>query len=106
MCNVTQSISTQNPNADEIDINKAVSLGIISSGIGCSQCHELFSSINAPFMSEKTFLILQEQLGDFIDETALKVMEEADREEPELAREKGDVVSDGTPCITVIANGA
>ncbi|KAK9721311.1 hypothetical protein QE152_g21589 [Popillia japonica] len=106
MCNVIQSICTQHPNPDDIDINKAISLGIISSGTGYSRCNELFACINAPFMSGKTFLIQQEQLGDVIHETALKVMEEAGREEAELAREKGDVDGDGTPCVTVVADGA
>ena len=57
-------------------------------------------------MSSKTYFELQHQLHANIKSVASKEMEEAVKEETELAIKRGDVDINGIPCLTVVVDGA
>ncbi|CAH1102119.1 unnamed protein product [Psylliodes chrysocephalus] len=58
MCNIIEQIHTEDPgnvgnDTDILNINSAITLGAISTGIGYSTLEEMFAAINMPSMAEK-----------------------------------------------------
>lgn len=106
VCGTTKHLDTETDKPTTYKINDAVVLGAVSTGVGYSQCEELFTTMNVPFMAKGTFQTSFDSIADKIHETALLLMEEAGREEKQLAIDLGDVDTEGYPCITVIADGA
>ncbi|XP_050303674.1 uncharacterized protein LOC126741321 [Anthonomus grandis grandis] len=88
------------------DINTAATLATISTGIGFSAAEEFMSVLNIPFMSPNTYQQRHEIVGDIIRKSAWKAMEEAAKEESDLAKELGEVDKNNCPYITVVADGA
>ncbi|KAJ8877570.1 hypothetical protein PR048_022025 [Dryococelus australis] len=74
---------------EKMDVNAAAVSGTISSGGGHAQLEEVFSAMDVPVLSR----------------TALEEIQTADLEEARLAKEKGEVDSDGIPTITDVAEG-
>ncbi|KAJ8952670.1 hypothetical protein NQ318_020985 [Aromia moschata] len=58
MCRLFQYISTEDAQSDSsnLDINSAVTLSTISTGIGYWQLNEIAAAINMPMMSDKTYI--------------------------------------------------
>ncbi|CAH1109132.1 unnamed protein product [Psylliodes chrysocephalus] len=111
MCGITKQIYSEDPKnfsgtTDSIDINSALTLGAVSTGIGYSTFAKIAAAINMPMIAEKTYVHYHEKVADAIYSTATQVMEEAGREEAELAKRLGEVDGNGIPFITVVADGA
>ncbi|GBN88648.1 hypothetical protein AVEN_93006-1 [Araneus ventricosus] len=66
----------------------------------------VFSALDIPSMSEKTFIKEQEKISDAWEVTALKEMELTVSEERSLAIQRGDVDSEGIPLLTVVVDGS
>lgn len=108
MCHITQNLMTESENStirETMDINNAVTLGCISTGIGYSELEQL-AITDMPMMCYHTYATSESCVSSYIRETAWKTMEEAGREEAKLATELGEVDSQGIPCITVVTDGA
>ncbi|KAG5880691.1 hypothetical protein JTB14_024263 [Gonioctena quinquepunctata] len=97
MCAITQQIYSEDPRnisetTESMDINSALTIGAVSTGNGYSRLAEISAAINMPMMAENTYSHYHDKVSDGICSTAKKVMEEAEREEAEFARNLGDVV--------------
>ncbi|KAF2899533.1 hypothetical protein ILUMI_06636 [Ignelater luminosus] len=80
----------KDPATEEVNVNSAAVIGIISSRLGYSNLGEFCSMMNMPCMSEKVYKKFESDLmGKFYD-TALESMQEDGREEERLARDCGD----------------
>lgn len=107
MCGVIKELATESSeDSDNIEINTALTLAAVSTGIGYSSLNEVAAAINLPMMSEKTFVERHNQASEIIRNTAWSIMEEAAKEEAKIAVELGDVSKDGIPYITVVTDGA
>ncbi|XP_071056943.1 uncharacterized protein [Onthophagus taurus] len=104
MCGIQKKITTDSINTSKI--NDSVVLAATSIGIGYSQADEFFSVLDIPFMANKTYNNSQDNIAHIIHDSALKSMEEAAKEEAEIAKNIGDVNKNGIPCITVVVDGA
>ncbi|KAJ8968814.1 hypothetical protein NQ314_002076 [Rhamnusium bicolor] len=89
-----------------MDVNDALALGTLSTGTGYSMVNELFSVLNVPFMSPNTYQRHHENVAELIHKLSWATIEKSGKEETELARELGQVDGNGTPFISVIADGA
>lgn len=107
MCNTEKTLNLCNASAEkEMDINMAFTVGAISTGLGHSTLPELFSAANMPSISSALYQKCHENLADVINKEAWNSMEEAGKEEYDLAVKAGDVGTDNIPYITVINDGA
>lgn len=107
MCGVEDTLTTEEKTSQlNMDINTAMTLASVSSGIGFAQLEEVAASINMPMMTNKTYSNYHDKVSDVILQTAWQTMEEAGREEARLAQLFGEVDRDNVPCITVVADGA
>ncbi|KAK5640569.1 hypothetical protein RI129_011380 [Pyrocoelia pectoralis] len=108
MCNTERILCTENPNQneDKLNVNSAAVLGFVSAGLGHSAMNEINANLDLPPMSYRQYSKHHEIISDVILQTAWSSMEEAGKEEAELAKEVGDIDDDGIPTITVIADGA
>lgn len=68
-CSLKKTISTDNE-VDKVDINEAAVLGMISTGIGYSQCDKLMSALNVPFMTPTTFQKKKNTVLEWINNAA------------------------------------
>ncbi|CAH1098499.1 unnamed protein product [Psylliodes chrysocephalus] len=96
MCNIIQELYLENPQknsskAKMIDVNSAVTLGTISTGIGFSALEELTAAINMPCVTEKLYNKIYKKTSDIILLASFKVMKEAAKKEAELARNLGEI---------------
>lgn len=78
----------------------------ISVGNGQSQLAEFTSILNMPHLNIIQYRNGHDYLENVIQNVLLHDMLRAGEEEVRIAKEKGDVSSDGIPFITVIADGA
>ncbi|XP_074026881.1 uncharacterized protein isoform X2 [Leptinotarsa decemlineata] len=108
MCGITETITTEKcqQEATDININSSVAVAAISTGIGFSQIEELATTIDMPMMSSKTFNKYHDKVSETILTSAWSSMVEAGQEEAKLARDSGEVDSEGIPFITVVTDGA
>lgn len=106
-CNKTFRVYTNDDEktTDTIDINSAAVLGANMVGIGYSQLEQLSSILDVPPMCNDKYKKLNDELGQFWEETAVKEMKEAAEEEAKAAIARGDVDADGVPFITVVTDG-
>ncbi|KAK9708062.1 hypothetical protein QE152_g27449 [Popillia japonica] len=114
LCNIIQQIHTDNPDCSDVDVNTGIVFGATSIGIGYSQCNVPFmaantfaskepnlatvihkTSIEVPFMAANTFASKEPNLATVIHKTSIEAIEEAGVEEAQLAREAGDIASEG-----------
>lgn len=105
-CMEIKHISSDNEEATTMNINQAVVLGTLSTGGGYAQVREQFGYCNIPVFSKKLYSRAESQLAEAIHEIAWEVLEVAGEKEKEIAIAKGHVDPDGTPFISVIADGA
>ena len=105
-CNIEKTICTdENTDHSEMNINSAAVFATISTGNGHSQLVEQ-AILNIPQMSYRQYNKHHSEISKKIFESSLQAMEEAGKEELELAKQTGDVDKDGVGLITVIADGA
>lgn len=107
MCNNDFSLRTEDPikSSTHLDVNTRAVSGIMSIGGGFSHLEEFFSSVGIPCMSSKTYSKLHNKVCNAWEKAALRQMEDAVKEEAALALERGDVDENGTPLLTVVADG-
>ncbi|XP_063215915.1 uncharacterized protein LOC134527292 [Bacillus rossius redtenbacheri] len=107
MCNGKFSIQTQDPDtsSSHMDINSRAVAGIMSVGGGFSHLQEICASIGMPSMYSKTYSVIHDKICDGWEKAAIKEMQDAAKEEAELAVERGDVDENGTPLLTVAVDG-
>lgn len=101
VCNLQLQLKTQNC---DNDINRSLVWGISSVGGGYSQADELFSLLNVPIMSKKTYKKEEGSLHSHWEELLMKQMRQNAMEEKQLAIAE-DRVEQGIPYITVIVDG-
>lgn len=106
MCNIIKFIHTEDGDSEKMDVNLAITLGAISTGIGHSQLEELASTIDMPMMTYKTYSTCHEKVSDKIFSTTWIKMKKAAEQEAQIAKDLNEVDGNGIPCITVIADGA
>lgn len=106
MCNLEKTIDLTKRVQDELELNDALVLATISTGTGYSTAEEMFAVLNIPFMTSATYQKHYENVAQHIEGVSWKVLEEAGREEAQLARELGQLDEDGIPMVAVIADGA
>lgn len=105
MCNFKSTVWTEKEK-NVMDVNTAAVSGTITTGGGHAQVEEFLSVLDIPPMSQKTFKKYEQKVSVGWAATAAAEMEDAAAEEARLAREHGEVDKDGTPLITVVADGA
>lgn len=106
MCNKKFELFTEDPTGDTIPINTALVSGVLTIGAGFSQLQQLTSAIEIPCMGSRLYDKEQNKVYDNYEEIAAKEMEKSAKEEARLAIEAGNVDSDGTPLVTVVADGS
>ncbi|KAL4123062.1 hypothetical protein QTP88_015294 [Uroleucon formosanum] len=104
MCNIKKTVSTENNFC--MPINTSAVLGVISIGGGFRQLEEFTCAMEIPTINQKTYKIEHDRICDGFEEAAVKSMYEAAKTKAELAIAAGDVDVDGTPLVTVVADGS
>lgn len=102
MCNLIFYLDSESKS--NLDLNKAATSGVISSGIGYSKFSELCASMDCPSFSQKHYNKVQNEIYNDWRKTAISVMEAAAVRERDAAFAEGRV-KDGIACIDVIADG-
>lgn len=93
MCGYTTNISSSEP-AKKFNLNKCFVNSVIS--IGCGFAHSQDILNNLPQYSQRKFSLLQNQVFDDIEISAIAEMKNAAEEEKYMAIEEGNVGADGT----------
>lgn len=104
-CNVKESVWSEVEKNSEMDINTSAVSGTMTTGGSHSQLEEFLSTLNVPPMSNKTFIKYEDRVRQGLIDTAAEEMKKAAEEEARHAIELGDVDQNGTPLITVVADG-
>ncbi|KAF2887246.1 hypothetical protein ILUMI_18927, partial [Ignelater luminosus] len=87
----TQELCNENvEDTNKFDVNSAITLAAISTGIGYSQIEEVAAGLNMPIMSDKTYQKCHEKVAVAIRQTAWDIMEKAGKKEAELPRQLGE----------------
>ncbi|XP_054257576.1 uncharacterized protein LOC129005927 [Macrosteles quadrilineatus] len=106
MCNMQFILSTEDDRRESMGINTASVAGAMCIGIGHSQLQELLSSMEIPAMSAVSYSGYHDTLSKGWEDTALEEMKSAATEEIAHAIAEGQVTPDGTPILTVVADGS
>lgn len=106
MCKYKATVCSEIKNDHKMDVNTGAVCGTITTGGGHAQLEEFLGVLDIPPMSQKTFKLYEEKVSKGWAATAAAEMEQAAAEEARLAVEHGEVDKDGTPLITVVADGA
>jgi hypothetical protein len=106
MCNIERVVWSEMKKPGEMDVNTSAVSGTITTGGGHAQLEELLSTMNIPTMTDKTFNKYENVIQNGLLLTADIEMKKAAEEEARIAVERGSVDSDGTPLITVVADGS
>ncbi|KAJ8898574.1 hypothetical protein PR048_003934 [Dryococelus australis] len=88
----------------EMDVNTAAVSGTISSGGRHAQLEEVFSAMDVPALSSKAFHKYHNIVCDAWEATAFEEMQTAALGVARLAKEKGEIDSDGILMIMVVAD--
>ncbi|KAJ8304705.1 hypothetical protein KUTeg_018288 [Tegillarca granosa] len=86
------------------DVNIRSVWGAIVTRNGESNLNELMGTRNSPGMSQQTFSVIEQEIGDLLSICVEEDLIQAGAEERRIAIEKGHY-DDGVACITVIADG-
>lgn len=86
-------------------LNQLAVLGAMSTGNGFSQEEEKFSMMNINYMSRNTYAASEKAAGDVIDAYSKDAMDAAIEEEKKLAKERGDIDSEGFHTVCAIVDG-
>ncbi|KAG5895673.1 hypothetical protein JTB14_026996 [Gonioctena quinquepunctata] len=111
LCGITLQIYSDDPRnisgiTESVDVNPALTSGAVPTGNVYSTLDEIPAAINMPIMAENTYSHYHDKVSDVICSTAEKIMNEAKREESELARNLGEIVGYAILSITVVSYGA
>ncbi|CAH2017030.1 unnamed protein product [Acanthoscelides obtectus] len=98
-------IESEPPCTTKKSVNTAAVWGSISTGIGHSQHEELMGVLNVPAMTFRTFRKKTSTVKKVWEEILNDDMKAAGIEEKRVAIEKGNLMPDDTPYITVIVDG-
>lgn len=88
------------------DINIAAVAGIMNVGGGFSQLQAVTASLEIPPLSQFMYNKSHDTVCKSFNQCATKEMEGAAKEEAQLALSIGDIDTDGTPLISVVADGS
>lgn len=107
MCNHTERIPCLQKHDDTMDINRSAVATTMVTGGGYSRLEELMSGMNMSCMSKKTYEKCQDEIIDAFQLAAQREMEDAGKQERELAIARGDVYPGcNIPWIAVVADGS
>lgn len=98
------SEEAQNGSTNSV-INTAFVWGALSTGSAYTQAQEIMSVLDVPSMNYPMFQNIENQLGDAWKDTLWSCMEEAGKEEFQIAVGKKQFSEDGTPYIYVHCDG-
>lgn len=98
--------SEEHSEIDLMDLNTAVVAGNMNVGAGFSQLETITTAIQVPSMSQYMYNKHHDIVCNGYERAAAMSMEEAAKEEANLAILAGDIDKDGTPLITVVADGS
>jgi len=104
MCNIKKTVSTENDFF--MSINTSAVLGVISIGGGFRQLQKFTCAMEIPTINQKTYKFEHDRICDGYKEAAINSMYEAAKIEAELAIAAGEIDIDGTPLVTVVADGS
>lgn len=105
-CLKTYTLNSESLEANMMDINIAAVAGIMNVGGGFSQLQTMTASLEIPPLSQFVYNKSHDVVCKSFNECATKEMEAAAKEEAQLAISAGDIDTDGTPLISVVADGS
>lgn len=105
-CLKQYALNSENTNANMTDINIAAVAGIMNVGGGFSQLQTISASLEVPPLSQHIYNKSHDIVCKSYEESAVKNMEAATKEEIQLAISAGEIDTDGTPVISVVADGS
>lgn len=105
-CGIFHKINSAYNNDINMNINKAITLGITSIGSGFYNLEEFAAHANIPCMSSSTFETQNKRLQKDWWELGRDFSQQALKEEMEHARATGSVDSAGNALLTVICDGS
>ncbi|XP_063226423.1 uncharacterized protein LOC134533104 [Bacillus rossius redtenbacheri] len=107
MCNMTVGVPTHNMEDNSVmDMNSRAVAGVMGIGAGYSQLQELCAAVGVPCMAPATYSKHHDVICNGWEKAASEKMEEAAREEAELARANDEVDENNIPLITVVVDGS
>lgn len=106
MCNFKKGVWTEDPEDQSKNINSDVVIGMISIGSGFWNMEELFSTLDIPPLSTNTYTKEHQKVSQAWEIVAEKEMEKAAENEKRIAVQRGEMEPDGTPLLTVVADGS
>lgn len=104
MCNIVKKISTEDDSL--MAINTAAAAGIINIGCGFSHLQEITCALEIPTINHGTYKKEHNTICQGYESAAVKVMDDAAKNEAQLAIQAGDIDKDGTPLVAVVADGS
>lgn len=106
MCNFRYVLWSEPEVTERLDINSAAVASVMATGGGYASLQQFTAGIDIRCMSENTYSIHHAIVSEGWEETAMEEMRVAAEEEATLARERGDVDSQGVPLLTVVADAS
>jgi hypothetical protein len=107
LCKTRKVINSEKKVDEEVmNLNTAIVAGNMNVGAGFSQLETITCAIEIPPMSQYIYDRHHTIVCMGYERAAANAMEEAAKEEAELAILSGNIDSDGTPLITVVADGS
>lgn len=104
MCGEKFELQTVRKADFKMDINQDVVSGIMSTGAGYTQLNTVLAHADIPSMSLRLYQVTHDEVSKWWEKTAEHCMSEAGKEEVEHAKLIGNMSSQGTPMIAVIAD--
>lgn len=106
MCNFSRIVWSEMCDDNKMDLNTSAVSGTVATGGGHAQLEEMLSTMDIPPMTDKTYKKYEIVVANGWMATAQDEMEKAAAEEAKLSVEHGEVDKDGTPLVTVVADGS
>lgn len=104
MCSYKTDICTVDPESP-LDINTRAVNGIISIGCGYSHLQDMCNNLDMPCISLRKFNNTQQNIYNHLEKASLIEMQNAAREEIEIAKAENKLGPDGVPEIMVVCDG-
>ena len=107
LCNTQKVINSEKKLDQEVmNLNTAIVAGNMNVGAGFSQLETITCAVEIPPISQYIYDKHHSIVCLGYEKAAANAMEEAAKEEAQLAILAGNVDSDGTPLVTVVADGS
>jgi hypothetical protein len=106
MCNIEKIVWSEIEKSTVMDVNTSAVSGTMATGGGHAQLEEVLSTMDIPTISNKTYKKIEDKIITELMATAECEMKKAAEEEARYAVERGEVDKDGTPLLTVVADGS